>query len=228
MFSFFRTKSKTCPNCHLGPCWDGYRCIRCGYIERLAKKTEILTNIMDLFDPQTCNPENLYSNKQLIPERPGVYAWYFDNQFCDYLTQRDHGFLKIDIDSICYRHWYLLYVGIAGKKKGRTLRDRIYTEHLTQNSKGSTLRQSLAALLWKEIDLDASQQLKGEKERMKLNNWIFRHAMVAWTETTNPEDVENLILHEFGHFLPLNVENNKKNPHIKKLKQLRESWRKGK
>jgi hypothetical protein len=228
MFNWFK-KSKTCSNCHLDSSWDGYKCVHCGYIENLAKKkTELLTQVMDFFDPKTYNPQDLYYEKQLIPERPGVYAWYFDTHFGNYFTHNNESFIRVDFDSVSSKKWFMLYIGIAGQKNGRTLRDRIHGDHLNQNSEGSTLRQSLAALLWRDIDLDASKQLNGGNEKIKLNNWIFRHAKVAWTETNEPEVVENLMLHEFGHLLPLNIDDNKKNPHRKTLKQLRKSWRKGK
>ncbi|MGA1979067.1 MAG: GIY-YIG nuclease family protein [Sedimentisphaerales bacterium] len=219
MFNWFK-KTKTCPNCHLDSGWDGHKCVHCGYIESLAKKkTELLTQVMDLFDPKIYNLQDIYYTKQLIPERLGVYAWYFDNLFDTYFAHNNQSVIRID------PKWFLLYIGIA---EYRTLRDRIHGDHLNQNSEGSTLRQSLAALLWKDIDLDASKQLNGENEKMKLNNWIFHHAVVAWTETDKPEVVENLMLHEFGHLLYLNIENNKKNPNRKILKQLRKLWRKGK
>jgi hypothetical protein len=183
---------------------------------------------MDLFDPKVYNPQDLYYNNKLIPENPGVYAWYFDSHFAAYVTHNSQNAIKINFDSDPNRRWYLLYIGIAGQKEGRTLRDRIYTEHLKQNSEGSTLRQSLAALLWKVIYLDPSKQLNDEKEKMKLNNWIFRNAKVAWTETAEPEIVEKVMLCEFGHLLPLNIDDNKKNPCLKEIKQLRKLWRKGK
>ena len=178
-----------------------------------------MIQIRNLFYPKIYEPYLLYREKQIIPERLGVYAWYFDNLFDTYFAHNNQSVIRID------PKWFLLYIGIA---KDRTLRDRIHGDHLNQNSEGSTLRQSLAALLWKDIDLDASKQLNGENEKMKLNNWIFHHAVVAWTETDKPEVVENLMLHEFGHLLYLNIENNKKNPNRKILKQLRKLWRKGK
>ena len=228
MFNWFK-KSKTCPNCHLDSSWDGYNCFHCGYIKKLSRrKSGLLEQIMDLFDPVMHSPEEIYHKQHLIPKAPGVYAWYFDNHFGTYFTANSQSVIRIDLDSVPCNEWFLLYIGIAGQKKGRTLRDRIYGEHLNQNSKGSTLRQSLAALLWRDIDLDASKQLNGVNEKIKLNNWIFHHAKVAWTETDEPEVVENLMLHEFGYLLPLNIDNNKKNPHKIILKQLRKSWRKGK
>ena len=183
---------------------------------------------MDFFDPKTYNPYDLFYKKQLIPKNPGVYAWYFDNHFDTYFDHNNQSLINVVLDSVEGKKWFMLYIGIAGRKKGRTLRDRIYGEHLNQNSKGSTLRHSLAALLWSDIGLNASKQLNGMCEKTKLNNWIFCHAKVAWTETDEPEVIENLMLHKFGHLLPLNIDNNKNNPHQEILKKLRKSWKKGK
>ncbi len=222
-------KTTTCPNCYLQWSWDGYKCIHCGYIKKLAKrKQELLKQIMNLFDPQKHDPYELYHKKDLIPESPGIYAWYFDNHFGDYFIHRSQSVITIELDSVHIRDWFLLYIGIAGEKRGRTLRDRIYGDHLNQNSAGSTLRQSLAALLWQEIDLNPAMQLNGENEKQKLNQWIFQHARIAWVDIYKPEIIEKLMLKEFGHLLRFNIKDNKENPYRKELKWLRENWRKRK
>ncbi|MFA6176246.1 MAG: hypothetical protein WC765_06685 [Phycisphaerae bacterium] len=186
-----------------------------------------LDEIFNYFkNPTLHSPQNLYEYKDSIPNGPGLYAWYFN----------------IDVDFNCNplervsriktleqgnpKSWFLLYVGIAGKKKGRTLRDRIYGEHLNQNSKGSTLRQSLAALLWHDIGLDPKKQLNGEDEKRRLNCWIFNHARVTWIETNKPDKLEKLILSEYGNCLPLNLNGNKANQCRKEVEQLRKQWRK--
>ncbi|HUW18895.1 MAG TPA: hypothetical protein VMW16_06295 [Sedimentisphaerales bacterium] len=229
MFNWFK-KSKTCPNCHLDSSWDGHKCIRCGYIENLAKKKPaLLAQVMDLFDPKTYNPQDLYYKKQLIPERPGVYAWYFDHYFSTLFHESPEpkvDFIELDIDRWGTKKWFLLYVGVAGEKKERTLRDRIFGDHLNKNSKGSTFRQTLAALLYDELGLDPKKQLKGEDEKSKLNKWIFKHSKVAWVETDNPEKVESIMFEEFGQFLYFNIKGNRKNRFRKKLEHLRKYWRK--
>ncbi len=181
---------------------------------------------MDFFDPKTYNPQDLYYKKQLIPERPGVYAWYFDNHFGTYFVHNNQSVIRIDLDSVPGKEWFLLYIGIAGKKKGRTLRDRIYGDHLNQNSTGSTLRHSLASLLWQEINLNPVMQLNGDNEKQKLNRWIFQHARVAWIENDNPEKIEKVMLKEFGNYLLFNIQDNKNNPYSKELQRLRKSWKK--
>ena len=164
-------------------------------------------------------------NKELIPKCPGVYAWYFDNHLVRLFPDNDQDFITIDFDTGSNTEWFLLYIGMAGQKKSRTLRDRIYSEHLNQNSEGSTLRQSLAAVLWQNIDLDASKQLNGEDEKWKLNSWLFFHAKVAWAETDDAEVVEDLMLDEFGEYLYFNIQDNKANPYRKDLQKLRKQWR---
>jgi hypothetical protein len=223
-FGWFRKKTTNCPNCKIK--WDGIKCIRCGYLIKLRKKPELLTPIMDLFDPKDQSPQELYCEKELIPESTGVYAWYFDNNFGSYFTHKSQSDIKFQLNSANVQNWYLLYVGVAGKKEGRTLRDRIYSEHLNQNSKGSTLRQTLASLLWKDIHLIPAMQLNGENEKQKLNNWMFQHARVSWTETTKPELIEELILKYFGCYLRFNIKDNKSNICRKEIARLRKCWRK--
>jgi len=231
VFNWFRKKSDylSCPNCHIQWSWDGYKCIHCGYIENApSDRPELSAKVMSFFAPKTYKPYELYHEKNLIPESPGVYAWYFDNFFTDSFSfsPKKPNVITIELDSANLSDWFLLYIGIAGVKEGRTLRDRIYGDHLNQNSKGSTFRQSLAALLWQKIGLDPIKQLNGENERQKLNGWIFQHARIAWAETNKPEIIEKMMLREFGNLLRLNIKDNKKNPYIKELKQLRKKWRK--
>jgi hypothetical protein len=216
----------------------------CGFIKRLEERKRksfimslftantkgVLEQIMKLFDPKTYNPYDLYHQKQLIPEISGVYAWYFNYYFdtlFNWASTVNTDFLKIDMEPKVSDGWYLLYIGIAGKKEGRTLRDRIYDEHLKQNSEGSTFRQTLAALLYEQLNLDPRKQLNGDLEEMKLNRWIFDHAKVAWIETDTPEKIEKIMLREYGQYLYFNLQDNRKNPSIKKLKLLRKAWRKG-
>jgi len=218
------SKTKPCPNCNSQ--WDCHRCIRCGYIKKLSRrKTGLLEQVMDLFDPVMYSPEEIYHKMHVIPKAPGVYAWYFDNHFGTYFTTDTHSVITISHDSATIKKWFLLYIGIAGKKRGRTLRDRI-GDHLNQNSAGSTLRQSLAALLWSEINLNPAMQLNGENEKKKLNSWIFQHARVSWVETSKAERIEKLMLRNFGCNLRFNIKSNKSNPCRKELKSLRKKWRK--
>jgi len=225
-----KKKPNSCPNCFQSWSWDDKKCVRCGFIERLAKRNEGISNqIMNLFDPKIYEPYILYQKKQLIPESPGVYAWYFDHYFntlFDESTEPKLDFIKLCFDRSGTKEWFLLYIGIAGGKKERTLRNRIFDDHLNKNSKGSTFRQTLAALLYDELGLDPKKQLKGEVEKSKLNQWIFKNSKVAWVETNNPEKVENIMLEEFGQFLYFNITGNRKNRFGKKLKHLRKHWRK--
>ena len=184
-----------------------------------SEKSNLEEVIKYFKNPTLYFPQYIYEYKEYIPNNPGLYAWYF-NVYFDLFN-----FIKIphmgDV-----KDWFLLYVGVAGKKSGRTLRDRVYGDHLNQNSKGSTLRFSLAALLWKDIGLNPKKKLKGEEEKKRLNSWIFQHAKVAWIEIQNPEKLETQIIKEYGKCLPLNLKGNKANPCKKELKQLRKEWNK--
>jgi GIY-YIG catalytic domain-containing protein len=208
-----------CPNCKQEWSWDKYKCFNCGYITDLPEN--LLNCTMSLFNPNLQEPVKIYFDNKLIPKSPGIYAWYSDVYIGGSGLPAQ---IRLGSNSNNNEDWCLFYIGIAGEKKGRTLRDRIYKEHLNQNSKGSTVRQSLAALLWQDIGLNPKKKLNGEEEKKKLNNWIFHHARVAWVVTENPVKLEKLMLREFGERLRLNIKNNKANPFLKDLKKLRKLW----
>jgi hypothetical protein len=172
-------------------------------------------------------PMLLYTNKNNIPDKPGVYGWYFDSYLFDKLfddaSKADfaQNAIKIEMPGVVSKEYYLMYIGITE----RTLRERIYNEHLNANSKASTFRQSLAALLYDDIGLDPRKQLNGKEEITRLNSWIFEHARVAWITIDNPEPVEIEFIKRYGKVLPLNIDDNDYNPWRKKLKALRKNWR---
>jgi hypothetical protein len=101
-------------------------------------------------------PDRLYTALDVgcrpcpVPPRPGVYAWYFDEQPPDVDTTACH---RVD-------DRYLLYVGISpkalalnGKPPSRsTLRQRIRT-HYFGNAEGSTLRRTLGCLLSSKLGI---------------------------------------------------------------------------
>lgn len=231
MFSRKKQIIHECPKCSLSDYWmDGNKCIWCGYIHRLAVKDKNTCKlIQDLFKPTLYDPLQIFLGTQAVPTSPGFYGWFFDKSMVDILKKikPDNYFIEPGGISEPVRDWFLLYVGIAGKKKGRTLQDRIHGDHLKQNSKGSTLRQSLAALLWKRIGLEPKLQLNKWEEKVKLNHWMYENARVTWVNTDTPQKIEKVFLKEFGEYLPLNLQENKANPYAKELKRLRKVWRNG-
>ncbi len=229
MFSSKKQAISECPECFQSAYWDDDKCIWCGYIHNLVIKDENASKLIQaLFQPSLYHPHNIFIGSKRVPQSPGLYGWFFGKSLVDILKGIKYKNLIRPVrTSKPERDWILLYIGIAGKKKGRTLQDRIHGEHLNQNSEGSTLRQSLAALLWKKINLDPKQQLNGVDEKSKLNLWMFENARVTWLNTENPQKIEKVFLKEFGEYLPLNLQDNKANPYRKEIKKLRKAWRNG-
>lgn len=221
-----------CPKCCRFGRWNGTNCEGCWYDVDLAKTNPaILNQVFKLLKPNFYPLKHLYMQKELVPDRPGVYAWYFSHYFQKLFSDKLSVFStlhKVEDSQIANKQWTLFYVGIAGKNQDRTLRDRIHNEHLKQNSEGSTLRQSLSAMLWEEIGLNPEKQLKTQEEKDILNQWMYDNARVTWIESDAPESIENILLEHYGQYLPMNIEKNNSSaikPVIDELSSLRKIWR---
>ena len=162
------------------------------------------------------NPDRLYAAADIagrpcpVPNRPGVYAWYFDEPPPD-----------VDITA-CHRigGQCLLYVGISPKASplnGRplsrsTLRQRIRT-HYFGNAEGSTLRRTLGCLLSLKLGIQLRRVGSGGRYTFTnpgeqlLDHWMAQHALVTWIEVDTPSELERQLLSS-GRSLPLNVEGN--------------------
>lgn len=158
----------------------------------------------------------LYSRSQVlgrpspVPLEAGVYAWYF--------RQVPPGIDATD----CYAvdGFTLLYVGISPKEpptNGRapsrsTLRKRLQA-HFRGNGEGSTLRKTLGCLLacetgfpLRRVGSGSRQTFTNPGERV-LDEWMERHAYVAWCTNGEPWVLEREILGS-GLSLPLNIRDN--------------------
>jgi len=160
---------------------------------------------------------------ELIPDKPGVYAWFFralppriGNEHC--LVRRGRT---------------LLYVGIAprfrrsGKDRTRTtLRTRI-RYHLTGNLSGSTLRHSLASLLRGRLRLHAEQRASGgitlADHESRLTKWICENAYLCWVVHPQPWKLEDAMMSHYQ--LPLNLAGNPSNPYKPLVSRLRKELR---
>jgi hypothetical protein len=161
-------------------------------------------------------PARLYTSADvlarptLVPARPGIYAWYFDEP-------------PRGVDSReCHRHGdlVLLYVGISPKEpptNGRppsssTLRKRLWT-HYAGNAAGSTLRLTLGCLLAAQLGFQLRRVGTGRRYTFTnpgeqlLDRWMADHAYVTWLEVDRPWEVETMVLSS-GLLLPLNLAGN--------------------
>lgn len=158
-----------------------------------------------------------------VPDRPGVYAWYFrqvppgvDTTGC------------ITVDGLA-----LLYVGISPKEpptNGRapsrsSLRKRLRT-HFGGNAAGSTLRRTLGCLLAETTGFPLRRVGSGERLTLTnpgeqaLDDWMSRNALVTWLAIDKPWELEREILRS-GLPLPLNIRDNPSGSHVTFMREVR-------
>lgn len=166
--------------------------------------------------------EQLIANKHLIPDKSGIYAWFF-KEIPPFL---------IGIEN-CYRRdrLTLLYIGIvpSSSRGDRTLRNRIYGDHLTGNAYGSTLRRSLGCLLSQKLGIQLRGVGTGKRTvfcvgdictgEAFLTEWMMHNAYVTWCVHERPWQIETGMISD--NFLPLNIEHNGNNANYPILKGIR-------
>lgn len=163
-------------------------------------------------------PTKLWSRQEIlskpcpVPNKSGVYAWYFKGTPPDVPT-----------DGCVSRNGLtLLYVGISPRKptneeglqSKQTLRKRLRT-HLRGNASGSTLRLTLGCLLSDVLDIQLRRVGSGERMTFgdgeaRLSDWIGANAFVTWLTCPEPWKVEEEAIQALS--LPLNLDQNNKHP----------------
>ena len=169
-------------------------------------------------------PSDIVSGEQTVPQKTGVYAWYFD-LLPSVPENRYYGLGE----------WKLLYVGVAGRtpSSNATLRTRIVSCHLNGHASISTLRYSLGCLLAETLRLSLAKMPGskncvwfGDEGEKHLSEWILRHARVSWFESDTPTEAEAAALRTYGAALPLNIDGNPRNSFGKTLSKLRSAMKK--
>ena len=165
------------------------------------------------------NREEAISKNSPIPRSSGLYAWYIRNM---------PEIVPVD-DCAQFEDYYLMYVGISPKKKGRNgnLRERIQThfgKKTSNDASWSTLRMSLGCLLCEQLDIS----LQCVKERKHFNDgenvlseWMAKNAMVTWYDCSCPWDIEKDVIRQLS--LPLNLVHNGQHPFYNYLSKLRKT-----
>ena len=152
-----------------------------------------------LLNPQTVEAA---SRPEGLPATPGLYTWWLtDPQKLSQvpLTPRPDGLS-------------LLYLGIAksGAAANSDLRSRVLGKHIRGSLGNSTLRRSLAALLWEEQGwkpiFPSDRVLLAPEENQKLSQWMAENLRVAWLPHPEPWTVEAELIGLFQP--PLNVMSN--------------------
>lgn len=165
-----------------------------------------------LSSPKTVAEASLVSG---LPDNPGLYAWWIvDPELLPGvpLTPRTDGLS-------------LIYVGIARSRpnSAQTLRSRVLGKHIRGVIGNSTLRRSLAALLWEDLGWQPywanDRAMLRHEHNQELKHWIEQNLRVAWLAYAEPWTVERSILE--GMHPPLNVNSSQKHPFYPSLRSAR-------
>jgi hypothetical protein len=143
-----------------------------------------------------------------VPAVAGVYGWWFSEPPSEGLPADE-----------------LLYVGIAPRRMaGRTSTQNLRTRiryHFRGNAEGSTLRLTLGCLLGLDLRRVGSGQRMtfGTRGEAELTAWMSQHARVSWLEHPEPWLAETNLITRID--LPLNLDQNRRNPYYPYLRNIR-------
>jgi len=168
--------------------------------------------------------DQVFSEADPVPAKPGAHGWWFrtipegiDTSGCE---ERDG--------------WTLLYVGVSpgpprtdGKPQTpQDLRKRIRYHFGASNAgaDGSTLRKSLGVLLGGELGFALRRVGSGKRKTFAggetiLTQWMAENAAVSWVLHPEPWHLEAKLIKALN--LPLNIQDNERNPFAPELKRLR-------
>ena len=156
--------------------------------------------------------------RDAVPAEPGLYAWWSLSGALPGITGPQHPVGGHE----------LIYVGIArsGPSSRATLRSRVVGNHIRGTTGQSTLRRSLAALLferegWQSSFTDRPLLLPGDETR--LNAWMQKHLALSWAVHEEPWTVESTVIAELTP--PLNQSANSSHPHYQQVRDARRQWR---
>lgn len=129
-----------------------------------------------LGNPDNAIPAAQFPHDRVLLERPGLYAWWVDDEGRTMIEQA----LDVSIRQ-------LIYAGQAGATSSRsakpstaTLLSRIGTNHLKGTAYGSTFRKTISAILLEPLGLRVERPdrlLKEDNDRISL--WMQVHLRVA-------------------------------------------------
>jgi hypothetical protein len=187
---------------------------------------------MNLIIEQLTHPTRLWSRAEVlvrpspVPQRPGIYAWYFRN-------------LSGCVDPtncVSFKDSTLLYMGISPKEPSQngerssrqTLRSRIRS-HFRRDADASTLRLTLGCLLSQKLGIELRRVGAGDRTtfaigEQKVSSWMEENANVVWVECDEPWKVEREVIATLS--LPLNLQHNQHHAFWTKLSLIRADARK--
>jgi hypothetical protein len=156
--------------------------------------------------------------REAIPAEPGLYAWWSVPGALPGITGPVHPEGEHE----------LLYVGIArsGPSSRATLRSRVVGNHVGGTTGQSTLRRSLASLLYEQQDWRSrftDRPLLLAEDEARLNDWMQEHLRLSWTVHQQPWTVEAQHIAELTP--PLNQSANSSHPLYRHVRAARRRWR---
>jgi hypothetical protein len=154
----------------------------------------------------------------VLPGEPGLYAWWSLPGALPEIA----GSLHPDGER------ELLYVGIArsGPSSRATLRSRVVGNHIRGTTGQSTLRRSLASLLYEQQGWHSrftDRPLLLADDEARLNDWMQEHLAVSWAVHEQPWTIEAEVIAELTP--PLNQSANSSHPLYRHVREARRRWR---
>jgi hypothetical protein len=168
-----------------------------------------------LYPNKLWNREELLGFSSPLPEKPGIYAWYFSSYPPEIPVQ----------DVYYYQGLPLLYVSIAPSRldSSSNLKKRI-KQHLRSNAYGSTLRLTLGCLLGLELRRVSTTRMTFAKSgEQRLSEWLSKNAFVVWQQEDEPWHSEEQLIRTLS--LPLNLHGNESHHFHPALVKLRHQAR---
>lgn len=157
--------------------------------------------------------------KDDLPAASGLYAWWLPHGVLPALQRDDAEARSVDKDLL------LLYVGISSD-----LRQRLWQNHINGNTRGSTLRRTLASLVGPG-DLGTPGAATPEillwtaESEVALTQWIKAHLSLTWAVHPMPKAVEADVIARMKP--PCNLDHNSSHPNYASLFAARTTWRSG-
>ena len=155
---------------------------------------------------------------EAVPSEPGLYAWWSLPGALPGIAGPLH---PDDAHE-------LLYVGIArsGPSSHATLRSRVVGNHIRGTTGQSTLRRSLASLLYQQEGWRSrftDRPLLVPDDETRLNEWMQENLALSWAVHEHPWTVEAQVIAELTP--PLNQSANSSHPMYRHVREARRRWR---
>ena len=150
------------------------------------------------------------------PTKPGIYAWWVRMTALPDVPTPPHP---------TEEGWGLLYVGVCpqNEQSSERLRSRLLDRHINGNTRTSTLKFALAAVLGYRPLRKPGKPKLDIADNQRLRSWQSENTMVGWVVRPKPWEVEVHLIHQMKP--PLNHKHNHHHPFFSRLDAARASFR---